>query len=86
MSTPRDGAGHTHLSPHLELDYLDFVCYDWRLVALVKRGVEHLYRIGVKLVGKAGPFECEGHWLLVREEKASFIRGSRLQVFCSEKY
>ena len=68
---------HTHLSPHLKLDNLDFVCYDWRLAALVKGTLQHLKRIGVKLVGKTGPFECEGHWLLVRGgNKASFIRCS----------
>ena len=47
----------TDLSTHLELDHLDLVGYDGRLVALVEGGIEHLDGIGVKLVGKAWPLE-----------------------------
>lgn len=51
----------THLCAHLKLHDLNLVCYDRRLVALVEGGIEHLYRIGVELVGKTRPFECKGH-------------------------
>lgn len=53
------------LRAHLQLNNLDPVCYDGRLVTLVEGGIEHLYGIGVKLVGKARPFECERHLLYV---------------------
>ena len=38
------------LRAHLELNNLDLVCYDRGLGALVEGGVEHLDRVGMKLV------------------------------------
>ena len=56
----------TDLSTHLELDHLDLVGYDGRLVALVEGGSEHLDGIGVELVRETGPLESEGHGWLAR--------------------
>lgn len=47
----------TYLGSHLQLDDLYPVGYDRRFVALVESIIEKLYRIGVKLVGKAWPLE-----------------------------
>ena len=49
----------THLGAHLQLHNLYLVCYDWRLVALVESGLQHLDGIGMKLIREARPFECE---------------------------
>lgn len=51
----------THLCAHLQLDDLDLVCNDGWFIPLVECVVEHLDRICVKLVGKAGPLEGERH-------------------------
>jgi len=49
-------------SAHLQLDHLDFICYDWGFIAFIKGSIEHLNGICMKLIGKAGPFEGERHW------------------------
>ncbi len=51
--------GETYLSAHLQLYYLNPICYDRGLVALVEGRLEHLDGIGVELVGEARPFEGE---------------------------
>jgi len=62
MSRDLRQLGNTHLSAHLELNDFYLVSDDGRLVALVEGIIEHLDGIGVKLVGKAWPFECERHF------------------------
>ena len=46
----RRAAEETDLGAHLELNHLDLVCYDGWLGALVEGRVEHLDRVGMKLV------------------------------------
>lgn len=54
-----------YLSAHLQLDDLDLVRNHGWFVSLVECVVEHLDRIGVELVGKAGPLEGERHGRLL---------------------
>lgn len=51
----------TYLSAHLQLNHLDPIGNDGRLVALVQSGVEHFNGVTMELFRKARPFESERH-------------------------
>ena len=59
-----------HLRPHFQFHYLDFVCDDRRLVALVKSRIEEFDGVGMKLVRKPRPFELERHPVVMKDNES----------------